>query len=183
MKGSDRTRPLATRTRIRTRVDASIAGRTSRYDPRVHEDPPVDAPPHGCTWCRYVALLIDAHGSAAALADRLIRRADEAVGLPEDPQSIERGIRRLATRGNAPGGQYGRWLLRFFGVPPALVETARWMGQYHGRFADLPAPVYLKGFLKQIAGMLNLSPDQLVADYMGAYSAWEIESARNKRWG
>jgi flagellar biosynthesis protein FlhG len=51
------------------------------------------------------------------------------------------------------------------------------------QFSDLPAPVYLKGFLKQIAGMLNLSPDQLVADYMGAYSAWEIESARNKRWG
>ncbi|MEZ4383793.1 MAG: hypothetical protein R3A79_20845 [Nannocystaceae bacterium] len=107
----------------------------------MHDEPSADAPPHGCTWGRYVALLIDAHGGAAALVDRLIRRADEAVGLPEDPQSIERGLRRLATRGNAPGGQYGRWLLRFFGVPSALVETARWMGQYHGRFADLPAPL------------------------------------------
>ncbi|MGB1274535.1 MAG: hypothetical protein ACPG77_02205 [Nannocystaceae bacterium] len=95
-------------------------------------------PPHGCTWGRYLELLVQAHGSAATLTDLLIQRASGSVTLPEDPQSIERGLRRLATRGHAPGGQYGRWLLRFFGVPPTIARTARWMGQYHSRFSDLP---------------------------------------------
>ncbi|MEM9073488.1 MAG: hypothetical protein AAGE52_33590 [Myxococcota bacterium] len=95
-------------------------------------------PPHGCSWSRWLDLLVEAHGSWAALVDALIRRAGSQVDLPEDPGSIEKGIRRLRTRGNAPGGQYGRWLLRFFRAPESLAATARWMGQYHSRFSDLP---------------------------------------------
>lgn len=34
------------------------------------------------------------------------------------------------------------------------------------RVADLPAPVYLKGFLRQFAGILRLDADKVVADYM-----------------
>lgn len=59
-----------------------------------------------------------------------------SAALPTLP--AQRGLRRLRTRGNAAGGQYGRWLLRYFGVPRPIEDTARWMGQYHGGFADLP---------------------------------------------
>ncbi len=95
-------------------------------------------PPHGCTWRRYLEALALAHGGWTALTDLMIHRAHGLVELPDDPQSIERGLRRLAGRGNAPGGQYGRWALRFFGVPAPLMASARWMGQYHSRFSDLP---------------------------------------------
>jgi hypothetical protein len=100
-----------------------------------------DASPLGCTWDRYLAQLTAEHGGWTAVVDLLIRRAGGAVALPEDPGSIERALRRLRRKGNAPGGQYGRWLVRYFGVPRPLDETARWMGQYHGRFAELPRSV------------------------------------------
>ncbi|MBL8916513.1 MAG: hypothetical protein JNM17_37785 [Archangium sp.] len=95
-------------------------------------------PPHGCTWERYVETLVAEHGGLTALTQLLIRRAGRTTELPEDPGSIERALRRLRSRGNEPGGQYGRWLLKHFGVPVPLEQTARWMGQYHSRFADLP---------------------------------------------
>ncbi|WP_117208357.1 tetratricopeptide repeat protein [Allorhizocola rhizosphaerae] len=94
--------------------------------------------PLGCTWGRYVQRLADEHGGWTALTHLLMRRAGPSAGLPEDPGSVERGLRRLRSRGNAPGGQYGQWLLEHFGVPRPLDETARWMGQYHSRFSDLP---------------------------------------------
>ncbi|MBU1429727.1 helix-turn-helix domain-containing protein, partial [Myxococcota bacterium] len=34
------------------------------------------------------------------------------------------------------------------------------------RYADLPAPVYLRGFLKQIATLLHLDGDRVVREYM-----------------
>lgn len=97
-----------------------------------------EASPMGCTWQRYLEQLADEHGGWTALTHLLIRRAGPSAGLPDDPGTIERGLRRLKTRGNGPGLQYGRWLLRHFGVPRPLDDTARWMGQYHSRFADLP---------------------------------------------
>ncbi len=39
-------------------------------------------------------------------------------------------------------------------------------------FGDLPAKVYLKGFLKQIAQMLRLDAERLCRDYLSAYEAW-----------
>ena len=46
-------------------------------------------------------------------------------------------------------------------------------------YGDLPAPVYLRGFLRQVAGLLRLDPDRCVLDYMTAYEAWlEAEKAR-----
>ncbi len=73
------------------------------------------------------------------LADALIHRAGDAVTISQDPQTVERGLRRLARRGHQPGGQYGRWMLRFFGFTSPLDELVKWMGQYHTRFADLPS--------------------------------------------
>lgn len=96
------------------------------------------APPSGCTWGRYLDELCAASGGLTALTHLLIRRASNATALPDDPGSIERALRRLRTKGNAPGGQYGRWLLKYFGVPSPLADTAKWMGQYHSRFSDLP---------------------------------------------
>jgi tetratricopeptide (TPR) repeat protein len=106
--------------------------------PRQDTFPDIATSPLGCTWQRYVDQLTQEHGGWTALTNLLIRRAGPSVGLPIDPATIERGLRRLRARGNAPGGQYGRWLLRYFGVPRPLEDTARWMGQYHSRFADLP---------------------------------------------
>jgi tetratricopeptide (TPR) repeat protein len=94
--------------------------------------------PHGCTWERYVETLTSEHGGLTALTQLLIRRAGRHTTLPDDPGSIERALRRLRSRGNEPGGQYGRWLLKHFGVPHPLEQSAKWMGQYHSRFSDLP---------------------------------------------
>ncbi|MCB9522330.1 MAG: helix-turn-helix domain-containing protein [Myxococcales bacterium] len=49
-------------------------------------------------------------------------------------------------------------------------------------YGDLPAKVYLRGFLKQIARMLRLDPERLVRDYLHEYDAWVAEKARRKPW-
>lgn len=77
-------------------------------------------------------------GGWTALAEELVRRGGATAQMPDNLETIERGLRRLARRGDQPGGQYGRWVERFFGVPPELASWLRWLGQYHSRFADLP---------------------------------------------
>ncbi len=44
------------------------------------------------------------------------------------------------------------------------------------QFSDLPAPVYLTGFLKQIAQFLHIDPARLVHDYMARLSAWRASA-------
>lgn len=73
------------------------------------------------------------------MCDELLRRASKAEDFPSDPQVIEKGLRRLAKRGNKSGGQYGRWMIRYFGVPSSLARWAAWLGALHSRFADLPS--------------------------------------------
>ncbi|CAN5417633.1 hypothetical protein BH09MYX1_BH09MYX1_29320 [soil metagenome] len=105
---------------------------TKGHDPG-HDDLP------GCTWERYVELLVSEAGGWAPLADALIHKA-RGRG-PSDRTTVEKGIRRLAARGQRPGGQYGRLLIESFGVPRVVEDWARWMGQHHSRFADLPVPL------------------------------------------
>jgi hypothetical protein len=90
--------------------------------------------PAGFSWGEYVAQLVDEHGSLAALALRLA----ELASTPEDSASVERALRRLRQRGNLGGGDYGRRLLRAFGLPRPIEARVRWMGVYHSRFTDLP---------------------------------------------
>ncbi len=45
-------------------------------------------------------------------------------------------------------------------------------------YGDLPAKVYLKGFLKQIAQMLRLDAERLTRDYLGAHEAWNRDNRR-----
>lgn len=92
----------------------------------------------GFSWERYVLAFVDEHGGWAALTDALIRRGAHA-DVPTDPQVVEKGLRRLARRGTKTGGQYGQWMIRHLGVPSSLERWARWMGQFHSRFADLPS--------------------------------------------
>jgi hypothetical protein len=103
-----------------------------------------DAAPVGLTWTTYVERLVDDAGGWIALAEELARRAAGLAEVPDDLQSIEKGLRRLARRAHQPGGQYGRWLLRLFGVPEDLERWARWLAQYHSRFADLPTSLRLE---------------------------------------
>lgn len=42
-------------------------------------------------------------------------------------------------------------------------------------FDALPAVIYLKAFLKQIADYLHLDPDRVLNDYMARYSSWREE--------
>ncbi len=97
------------------------------------------APPVGFDWGTYVLAFVEEHGGWAALCDELLRRAAGAEDFPFDPQVIEKGVRRLAKRGNKTGGQYGRWMIRHFGIPSSLARWAQWMGQLHSRFSDLPS--------------------------------------------
>lgn len=94
--------------------------------------------PASLTWGEYIRQWTDDRGGWTQLANELVDRAAASTEVPEDAQSVERGLRRLATRGHKPGGQYGRWMLRYFGFVAAVDELVKWMGQYHTRFADLP---------------------------------------------
>jgi hypothetical protein len=85
-----------------------------------------------------VLAFVSEAGGWAALSDELLRRSRGVAEFPADPQVVEKGLRRLAKRGQKSGGQYGRWLLRYFGAPASLERWAEWMGQFHSRFADLP---------------------------------------------
>lgn len=97
----------------------------------------MDQLPASLTWNVYVHQWAADRGGWSALADELIDRAPNTE-VPQDAQSVERGLRRLATREHKAGGQYGRWMLRYFGFIAAVDELVKWMGQYHTRFADLP---------------------------------------------
>lgn len=41
------------------------------------------------------------------------------------------------------------------------------------QYSDLPARVYLRGFLRQIADMLRLDPDRLLRDYLAGFDEWQ----------
>jgi hypothetical protein len=84
-----------------------------------------------------VDALVDTHGSLAAVAVRL----GEERGHREDPESIERALRRLQARGQKDGGAWGQRVLAVFGLPGPLEARARWMGTYHSAFAQLPVAV------------------------------------------
>lgn len=89
-------------------------------------------------WGELVHAWRERAGGWTALAEELVRRGGATAQMPDNLETIERGLRRLAQRGDRPGGQYGRWVERFFGVPPELASWLRWLGQYHSRFFDLP---------------------------------------------
>ncbi len=90
--------------------------------------------PIGYSWADYVAHLVLEHGTLAAVALRLAERAT----TPEDSATVERALRRLRGRGQQDGGDYGRRLLRAFGLPASIEARVKWMGVYHSRFCDLP---------------------------------------------
>lgn len=96
---------------------------------------PAGHPDSGYTWADLISHLIATRGSLAAVALHLA----EQRGFAEDVESVERGLRRLRKRGSAAGGVWGDRLLRCFGLPAAVTDRVRWMGQYHRRFTDLPA--------------------------------------------
>lgn len=95
------------------------------------------SPRDAFTWDDLIAALVDARGSLAAVALHLA----EHRAFAEDVESVERGLRRLRRRGTTDGGVWGARVLRCFGLPAAVADRIRWMGQYHTRFTDLPASV------------------------------------------
>jgi hypothetical protein len=101
-------------------------------------------PPAGLTWAEYVDRWVDDCGGWLPLADQLIHRATGAVEIAADPQTVERGLRRLARRAHQPGGQYGRWMLRYFGFTSPVERLVRWLGTGHSRFSDLPCGLRLE---------------------------------------
>jgi hypothetical protein len=88
------------------------------------------------TWREYVHALRDELGGWADLARAIEGHLQEQA--PEGPDSVIKGLKRLARRRHQPGGRYGDLLLRVFGLPPSIKVWGRLMGQYHSRFADLP---------------------------------------------
>src|ERR1043165_191216 len=104
----------------------------------------MELPPAGLSWGEYVERWVEDRGGWLPLADQLIDRAQALVEIPLDPQTVERGLRRLARRGHKEGGQYGRWMLRFFGFTSPIEQWVKWLGTYHSRFADLPCSLRLR---------------------------------------
>ncbi|HEY4177362.1 MAG TPA: hypothetical protein VGM90_11035 [Kofleriaceae bacterium] len=103
-----------------------------------------DIPPAGLTWGAYVEQWVAECGGWLPLADQLIHRAGDSVEIGLDPQTVERGLRRLSRRHHKEGGQYGRWMLRFFGFTQSTEHWVKWMGIYHTRFADLAVGLRLQ---------------------------------------
>jgi hypothetical protein len=116
-----------------------MAGRAAKGHDSGH---PLQVAPAGLTWQLYVEHFVHEAGGWTALADELIRRVGSSEAV-DDLQSVEKGLRRLARRESRAGGQYGRWMLRAFGVPSGVADWARWLAQYHSRFADLPTSLRL----------------------------------------
>ena len=94
--------------------------------------------PLSWSWQDTVDQLAMERGGLAELSRHLIDVAPASSKLSDDPQTVERGLRRLRGRGNGDGGRYGRLLLRCFGLPGAMLAWARELGQYHSRSSDLP---------------------------------------------
>ena len=88
------------------------------------------------TWAEYVRWLVEEHGSLAAVAQK-------AAGTTRDAASVERALRRLRAKKSGDGGDWGRRLLRAFGLPKGTSDRLEWMGVYHSRFADLPVELCL----------------------------------------
>lgn len=104
------------------------------------------APPPsiGLGWGQLVGALVDLHGGWVAVADELERRMRLSDADPPERSTIEKGLRRLASRGHQSGGQYGRWVLTHLGVPADAQDQLRWLGQYHSRFSDMPTSLRLQ---------------------------------------
>ncbi len=95
----------------------------------------VSNPTAAFDWAEYVDWIVGVAGSLAAAADRLCAHR----GYKDDVGSVERALRRLRRRGTRDGGTWGARALAVFGLPGAVEQRVRWLGQYHARFTDLPA--------------------------------------------
>ena len=91
----------------------------------------------GFTWGEYLEWLVRSLGSLTAVAEKL----SATRGFTEDIGSIERALRRLRDRGQAPGGKWGQRAIDVFGLPAHIETRVRWMGAYHSRFTDLPVAI------------------------------------------
>ncbi|MEM6292264.1 MAG: hypothetical protein AAGA54_13405 [Myxococcota bacterium] len=100
-----------------------------------------DASPPGFDWSQLVEHWVTEHEGWLGLADALIRRMTLAGSDAPELDAVHKGLRRLSKRAQGGGGQYGRWLLRHFGVPPDATRRLQWFAQYHSRFADMPTSV------------------------------------------
>lgn len=97
--------------------------------------------PLSFTWGDLVDRLANERGSLSALARALQVAAPPSARLSADPQTIERGLRRLRGRGILESDKYGRLLLRVFGMPRTVNDWAQRLGQYHSPLSDLPVPL------------------------------------------
>ncbi len=88
----------------------------------------------GFDWADYIDHLVAISGSLVAVADKLCA----SRGYKDDIGSVERALRRLRTRKTAPGGTWGTRVVALFGLPTAIDERVRQLGQYHSRLAELP---------------------------------------------
>lgn len=88
----------------------------------------------GFDWADYVDWLAESAGSLVAVADKLCA----ARGYKDDIGSVERALRRLRKKGTQPGGTWGARAIAVFGLPSAIGERVRQLGQYHSRLAELP---------------------------------------------
>lgn len=68
--------------------------------------------PIGFRWDQLLEHWVQEHQGWAPLADELVRRARLAGQAPPAADTVLRGLRRLAGRSHAAGGQYGRWMIQ-----------------------------------------------------------------------
>lgn len=154
---------------------------------------------------RLLARLKEAY---ATLIDPEARRRYDRSLFPKGHPSLRRADERVAGAAPAPRREIPRDPLEAIGLPPdvrlrgqVLVQVREICGMSLDEiadrtkiskftlrcietesFSDLPATVYLRGFLKQIAALLRLDAQRLVTDYLLGVEAWQAEQARRKPW-
>ena len=94
----------------------------------------------GHNWANHLDEALQGKRGDLQLA-RLARKIAKADGRKE--AAVRKGLDRLRLKPHGDGGTYGRLLAQHF--PSRRAEaTGRYLGQYHGPVADLPASVRLR---------------------------------------
>ncbi len=144
----------------------------------------------------------------STLMDPEKRRQYDRALYPEGHPSLRRADERVAATPPVPRAAPPKDPLKVLGVGQDTPLTGRVLGRVRDvcnltveeiadrtkismftlrclesdAYADLPAPVYLKGFLRQVAGLLRLDPDRVVHDYLAAMAEWRAAQDKLKPW-
>ena len=135
-------------------------------------------------------------GSGVAREDEIkiaLDLAGEDAGAPRDPSEVVREVTEFdAFDEDEEGGFDGAWLRRYrlrCGVEIEQVAAVTKINPTYLRFIedekfeDLPAPVYVRGFVAAYARCIGLDPERVVPGYMKRLGTTREPALRSRQRG